>query len=295
MMRVFRVLRLVVFVERLNVLVSAFILALRSVLWVLLLLFLIIYMFAVVATDVFWKENEDMRRNLPTVFVWFGSVPRSMATLVQVATYDNWADIAREMQHETVFVWFFFILWIAVAAVGLLNLLTAVFIEALVEVSGQAEDRQEKEAHEKRSKIIESLGRLFDFYDDDRSGDLDEEEKNELMVLFDNEDFTQHLKANNISIHHAKEAIRYADRDGDGRIDQREFLDALKTMDEASAKRDTWELAHKVRELDTEMTANHKLRSTKMLQMTQSVETEMTAFAEAIGKLNVVGRMGVAT
>jgi len=166
LIRVFRVLRLVVYVERLNILVSAFILALRSVLWVLLLLLIFVYMFAVMATDVFWHNDAAMRAQQPAVYLWFGTVPRSMATLVQIMTYDNWADIARAMEDRTVFVWFFFLAWIALAAVGLLNLLTAVFIEALVEVSGEASAREELEAAARRVSVIKSLGALFEYYDE---------------------------------------------------------------------------------------------------------------------------------
>jgi len=65
-----------------------------------------------------------------------------------------------------VFVWFFFLAWIALAAVGLLNLLTAVFIEALVEVSGEASAREELEAAARRVSVIKSLGALFEYYDE---------------------------------------------------------------------------------------------------------------------------------
>jgi len=98
------------------------------------------------------------------------------------------------------------------------------------------------------------------------------------MLLFENEEFAEHLKSANISIYHVKEAIKYAgtvnpkptvtrtvnpnpnaDLDGDGRIDYKEFLEALETMDEASARRDAWELANKVRQLDKEIETNHQV------------------------------------
>ena len=57
--------------------------------------------------------------------------PRICAT--QIMTYDNWTAIARPIGDEYPIAWLFFILWIAIAAVGLLNLLTAV---RLVRVKG---------------------------------------------------------------------------------------------------------------------------------------------------------------
>ncbi len=85
LMRVFRVLRLVVYVERLNILVQAFLLALQSVVWVGVLLMMVLYMFAVIAQGLFGK-SEDLENNVEGVQEWFGTVPRSMATLIQVTT-----------------------------------------------------------------------------------------------------------------------------------------------------------------------------------------------------------------
>jgi voltage-gated sodium channel len=92
--RVFRVLRLAAFVERLNMLVEAFLDALKSVLWVGILLMMVLYMFSVVSQGMFGKSTR-LKAEVPEVTTWFGTVPRSMATLLQMMTLDNWSTVAR--------------------------------------------------------------------------------------------------------------------------------------------------------------------------------------------------------
>jgi len=117
LMRIFRVLRLVVFVDRLNRLVEAFLTALKSVVWVGILLFLVLYMFAVVAQGLFGKD-ESLIAACPDTPELFGTVPRSMATLIQIMTLDNWSTIARPIGSHYAWAWVFFLIWVAVAAIG---------------------------------------------------------------------------------------------------------------------------------------------------------------------------------
>jgi len=286
--RVFRVLRLVVYVERLNVIVSAFILALRSVAWVGVLLVIMVYMFAVIACGLFYKNKETLVSNVPDVALWFGSVPRSMATLLQMATYDGWALIVRPIGNEEPIAWAFFLLWLVLAAVGLLNLLTAVFLEALMEASKEAQERDASEKAQNRTSLLMSLGRLFHHFDFDKSGDLDKEEAAAMLKLFENEEFVEHLKNSGISAHKVREAVRYADRDGDGRVDYGEFIDALETMDETTAKRDTWDLEHKVRELDNCMETQHHEATEIISRVWGDLDTELDVMAKCVSSLGVL-------
>ncbi len=67
-------------------------------------------------------------------------------------TYDNWAAIVRPIGDRMPIAWVFFLLWIAIAAVGLLNLLTAVFIDALTDLNKQAVEAKRVANQERRLK-----------------------------------------------------------------------------------------------------------------------------------------------
>jgi len=81
--RVFRALRLVRWVPRLQLLVGALLKSLPSIGYVVLLLGLIYYMYAVMGTHLF-RENDPKR---------FGSLDRTVLTLFEVSTLEAWVEI----------------------------------------------------------------------------------------------------------------------------------------------------------------------------------------------------------
>ena len=137
LLRIFRILRLVGFLERLNLLVRAFFLALKSVAWVAVLLVLLLYTCAILAQG-FFGDSEALQREVCCVlcccvcgvvccdrdcdcgvcvhgvfgkqvlngefeidvYDLFGTVPRAMATLVQVMTFDSWMSVSGRNTHH---------------------------------------------------------------------------------------------------------------------------------------------------------------------------------------------------
>ncbi|MFB2980391.1 ion transporter [Microseira sp. BLCC-F43] len=83
MVRILRLLKLLRAVPRLQILVSALLKSLPSIGYVCLLLMLLFYMYGVVATFIFAKNDP----------IHFGTLPRSMLSLFQVATLEGWSDI----------------------------------------------------------------------------------------------------------------------------------------------------------------------------------------------------------
>jgi len=265
------VLRLIVYVERLNILVQAFLLALRSVVWVGVLLVMILYMFAVIAQGLF-GQNTRITAAVPENEQHFGSVIRSMLTLIQIMTYDNWAEIVRPIGDIYPAAWIFFLFWLAIAAIGLLNLLTAVFIDALTELSKHSVEKKRKEFMEKRVGVVKWISGLFHRFDTDQSGDLDKSEVDEMFKLFDDKTFKAAMEQAEISVDNIKDAVRYSDKDGNGTIDYQEFLDAVNTMDEATVKRDSWELSSRIRQLDATLELNVTATTDRMNQVSTELK-----------------------
>lgn len=71
--RIFRVLRVINTLDRLNHLVHAFVHALSSVFWVLVLMLLCLYTFGVLACSSFRKEKGSGTADVDD---WFGTLPR---------------------------------------------------------------------------------------------------------------------------------------------------------------------------------------------------------------------------
>jgi voltage-gated sodium channel len=121
-LRILRVLRLVTVVPSLRAVVSALVGALPGMGSIMLLLVLIFYVFAVMATKLFGETHEET----------FGSIGASMLSLFQVMTLDAWSDgLMRPMLEKYPYAWMFFIPFVLISAFIVLNLFIGVVVSAL--------------------------------------------------------------------------------------------------------------------------------------------------------------------
>ncbi|MGI9571425.1 MAG: ion transporter [Desulfobulbia bacterium] len=119
--RVFRVLRVLSAVPRLRMVVRALLEALPGVMWVGLLLLVILFVSAVIATHLFGHKFPEQ----------FGNLFISMFTLFQVMTLEGWPDLANSVLKEIPYAWIFFVVYILVATLTMLNLFVAIIVSAM--------------------------------------------------------------------------------------------------------------------------------------------------------------------
>lgn len=121
-LRVLRVLRLLTLVPQMRRVVAALLGAIPGLSSIILVLALIFYVFAVMATNLYAKTYPD----------WFGSVGSSMYTLFQVMTLESWSmGIVRPLMDQHPFAWMFFIPFILIATFTMLNLFIAIIVNAM--------------------------------------------------------------------------------------------------------------------------------------------------------------------
>ena len=137
-LRILRVLRLITAVPSLRAVVSALVGALPGMGSIMLLLVLIFYVFAVMATKLFGETHEET----------FGSIGASMLSPFQVMTLDAWSDgLMRPMLEKHPYAWLFFIPFVLVSAFIVLNLFIGVVVSALeTERDAERVRRQEDDA-----------------------------------------------------------------------------------------------------------------------------------------------------
>ena len=87
MLRLLRLLKLVNKKKHLNVIVSGLLKCLGSVIYILLMLIVCLYLFAVLGATTF-------RRNDP---YHFGGVGMAMVTMFRVVTFDNWTNVSPDV------------------------------------------------------------------------------------------------------------------------------------------------------------------------------------------------------
>ena len=150
-LRILRVLRVVSVAPRLRRVVEGFITALPGMGSVFLLMSIIFYIGAVIATKMFGADFPQ----------WFGSLGYSGYTLFQVMTLESWSmGIVRPVLEVYPYAWAFFIPFILVTTFAVVNLLVGLIVNSMQDAH-QEEDVQRTDAYRDdvlaRLEAIEAL------------------------------------------------------------------------------------------------------------------------------------------
>nr|WP_210344021.1 ion transporter [Nitratireductor aquimarinus] len=131
-LRILRVLRLVSMVPSLRRVVGGLVAALPGMGSIMLLLGLVYYVFAVMATKLFGASFPD----------WFGTIGHSAYSLFQIMTLESWSmGIVRPVMEVYPLAWMFFIPFIVSTTFTVLNLFIGIIVSAM-----QAEHDEEASA-----------------------------------------------------------------------------------------------------------------------------------------------------
>jgi len=145
-LRVLRAFRLISMVPKMRLVVQAFLKAIPGMGSIMLLMILVFYVFAVMATHLFGGAFE----------AWFGSVGKSLYSLFQIITLESWSmGIVRPVMQEFPFAWAFFIPFILVTTFAVLNLFVAIVVNSMQEVHDEDEH-----GHEERAEILSEIKSL---------------------------------------------------------------------------------------------------------------------------------------
>ncbi|MFA5083598.1 MAG: ion transporter, partial [Hydrogenophilaceae bacterium] len=121
-LRVLRVLRILTIVPSMRRVVGALLGAIPGLISIAMVLLLIYYVFAVIATNLFAAAFPD----------WFGNLGRSFYTLFQIMTLESWSmGISRPVMAQFPYAWAFFISFILIATFTMLNLFIAIIVNAM--------------------------------------------------------------------------------------------------------------------------------------------------------------------
>jgi len=137
-LRVLRVLRLISVVPRLRFVVEALLKAIPGIGSIGVLMLILFYVFAVMATKLYGVEFPE----------WFGTIGASMYTLFQIMTLESWSmGIVRPVMAVQPWSWLFFIPFILIATFTMLNLFIGIIVDTMqtMHESQHAVDREHVE------------------------------------------------------------------------------------------------------------------------------------------------------
>lgn len=145
-LRVLRVLRLLTMVPSMRRVVGALLAAVPGLGSIGLMLIILYYVFAVIATNLFGASYAE----------WFGTLGRSFYTLFQIMTLESWSmGIVRPIMETHPNAWIFFVPFILVATFTMLNLFIAIIVSAMQNYS-EEEHQQTAQALQQAEKNIEA-------------------------------------------------------------------------------------------------------------------------------------------
>jgi voltage-gated sodium channel len=121
LLRLLRLLRIISFVPELRSVVENLIKSLSKSVYILVLIFLITYIYAVAGAQIFSDIEGSKFTNLGT----------SLLTLAQVATLSGWEDVMNPILIEKPLAWVYFVSYIFIVAIVILNLFIAILVDVV--------------------------------------------------------------------------------------------------------------------------------------------------------------------
>jgi len=210
----------------------------RVLFWTVVVIFLITYIFAVFGVvllgtkikekhDDFVNSTGSADQELEFLVTTVDGVLPLMYTLIQVLTLDSWNSILRPMMKHIPWSWTFFYLYISIAVIVMMNLVTAVIVENALKNSQQ--DAAELIAQREKEKEIKlaHFQRVFEELDMDGDGELSWQE---FESAFEDPQLAKELRLLGIDADNCREIFDLLD-DGDGVLTPKVFFQGLSRMD----------------------------------------------------------------
>eukprot|EP00408_Alexandrium_pacificum_P068319 CAMPEP_0171161728 /NCGR_PEP_ID=MMETSP0790-20130122/4219_1 /TAXON_ID=2925 /ORGANISM="Alexandrium catenella, Strain OF101" /LENGTH=585 /DNA_ID=CAMNT_0011626295 /DNA_START=103 /DNA_END=1859 /DNA_ORIENTATION=- len=225
MLRILRLLRLLRHFQKLVLLVQALWGAFRALIWFMILVAAVLYVFALVLTRL--SSLDPYLRDNGLVQLWFGSMLRSLFTLFQLMTLEGWPDIARETLNEIPWLTTFYVCFIILTNITLLNIVAGVLTENVLSTARKEAARQlerkEKVLQAEREWVGEELASL----DQNGDGMLD---LHELQAAEASPQQAPHLakflQLASLKTQEAEDLFRLVDYDDAGVVSYKVFVEA---------------------------------------------------------------------
>jgi len=147
LLRLFRMMRLIVFLPELRKLIESLLHAIPRVFYVLLLMFIVFYIYGAFGSLIFADINPAL----------WGNIGAAMLTMFRVATLEDWTDVMYETMEIHPFSWIFYLSFIGLITFIMLNMIVAVIIEVVQE---HAKLKADKSANKTAESTAQRLTRI---------------------------------------------------------------------------------------------------------------------------------------
>ncbi|MEP2706739.1 MAG: ion transporter [Roseibium sp.] len=147
-LRILRVLRLISVMPSLRRVIGGLIAALPGMGSIVMLMVLVFYVFAVMATKLYGDAFPE----------WFGNLGASLYTLFQIMTLESWSmGIVRPVMEQFPLSWLFFVPFILCTAFTVLNLFIGIIVSAMQEEHDAEADANRQAIHDDTVHILDEV------------------------------------------------------------------------------------------------------------------------------------------
>jgi voltage-gated sodium channel len=222
-----RLVRLMMGFKELWAVISGFFEAVKTLAWISIFLVFVLYVCAVFVTIEIGQNSETYEPYRIISGGWdyqeyFGNVAKSMFTLFQVVTLDDWSDgVARHVMTNQPAMAAFFILFVLFSSFGLMNVVVAIIVERTLSAAKQNEQRIQRNQERERARVLNHLREIFEYADKDGNGSLTVEE---FRSAIRQPDIERKLKLIELPVADAEELFAILDHDGSGELSVDEFI-----------------------------------------------------------------------
>eukprot|EP00931_Biecheleriopsis_adriatica_P044995 TRINITY_DN25789_c0_g1_i1.p1 TRINITY_DN25789_c0_g1~~TRINITY_DN25789_c0_g1_i1.p1 ORF type:complete len:573 (+),score=123.12 TRINITY_DN25789_c0_g1_i1:144-1862(+) len=221
--RLARAVRLIHMFQTLWMLVQGLMYSVNTLLWTALLTAVLIYIFAIVGLELITVDLDlplDHPYNIAAVENFRDLADASML-LLQCFSWDSISGVYRPIIKHRFYLFFYFITFLLVMSIALMNLVTAIMVEGSLDQGNEDKETHKAMLAQKKIDQMVELKRLFLELDEDGSGELSMEEidaapeemRDQLVEIAGTEDI--------------KNLFDMLDYDGGGTLGVEEFCDGI--------------------------------------------------------------------
>lgn len=236
--------------------------------WTVIILVVFLFVSAIFTTSTVGRNDDyiDVYKlsNGWDQYELFGSVGRSMWTLLTCMTRDGWAShVARYVVEQEFVQVFFFFVFMLMSTYGLLNLVVSVIVEQTLNAARSNEDKVRVKEERNKKNDLEDLKEIFLAADEDGNGELDMQE---FLNALEDEEIHWRMHALDLNIEDCAGLFAVVDGDGARALSMDEFIDGCtklkgvaknKDLLAITAQADT--LAYKMDELGEQLVYTEKM------------------------------------
>lgn len=225
--RIVRMLRLVRFIPAFRTLAHTLLVTVKSMVWPLILLSMLLYGFSVTFTNAVadhYAATASGPDDHPLYDEFFGTLPKAMRSLFWSITGGvDWCELLPPLQQLGPFWVAMFIFFVTFTVFAVCNAITGVFCQNAIESAQMDKDLVTTNMLANRSAYTKALNEMFREIDArDKSGDVTLKEFED--YLGDHEHSRAYLDSLDISTRDVWSLFRILDADGQGTLDAKEFV-----------------------------------------------------------------------